>query len=145
MSAVLPVLSTRLSAAAAAAFGTSYDPELRSSTKPEFGHYQSNLALRIGNALGQPPRDIAARLVASLQIEDLCSPPEIAGPGFINLTLKSSAWAEELRAVLREGEAYGKSATGASEKVNVVSYVPRVPEPDVAVTNFCSSLRPAAS
>ncbi len=87
MSAVLPVLSTRLSAAAAAAFGTSYDPELRSSTKPEFGHYQSNLALRIGNALGLPPRDVAARLVAALQIEDLCRTPEIAGPGFINLTL----------------------------------------------------------
>lgn len=87
MSAVLPVLSTRLSAAAASVFGTSYDPELRSSTKPEFGHYQSNLALRIGNALDLPPRDVAARLVASLQVEDLCSTPEIAGPGFINLTL----------------------------------------------------------
>ncbi|TDO59704.1 arginyl-tRNA synthetase [Kribbella sp. VKM Ac-2571] len=87
MSAVLPVLSTRLSAAAEAAFGTSYDPELRSSTKPEFGHYQSNLALRIGNALGQSPRDVAARLVASLQVEDLCEKPSIAGPGFINLTL----------------------------------------------------------
>lgn len=87
MSAVLPVLSTRLSAAAAAAFGTPYDPELRSSTKPEFGHYQSNLALRIGNALGLPPREVAARLVAALQIDDLCQAPEIAGPGFINLTL----------------------------------------------------------
>nr|WP_133786766.1 arginine--tRNA ligase [Kribbella sp. VKM Ac-2571] len=83
----MPVLSTRLSAAAEAAFGTSYDPELRSSTKPEFGHYQSNLALRIGNALGQSPRDVAARLVASLQVEDLCEKPSIAGPGFINLTL----------------------------------------------------------
>ncbi|TCC12540.1 arginine--tRNA ligase [Kribbella soli] len=83
----MPVLSTRLSAAAAAAFGTSYDPELRSSTKPEFGHYQSNLALRIGNALGRSPRDVAARLVALLQVEDLCQTPEIAGPGFINLTL----------------------------------------------------------
>ncbi|NUR97144.1 MAG: arginine--tRNA ligase [Kribbellaceae bacterium] len=85
MSALLPVLSARIQAAAAA-FGT-YDPELRSSTKPEFGHYQTNLALRIGNELKQPPREIAARLVSELHLEDLCEPPSIAGPGFINLTL----------------------------------------------------------
>ncbi|MFD7153853.1 arginine--tRNA ligase [Kribbella sp. NPDC059898] len=85
MSALLSVLSQRIQAAAAA-FGT-YDPELRSSTKPEFGHYQTNLALRIGNELKQPPREVAARLVDALQLDDLCEEPEIAGPGFINLTL----------------------------------------------------------
>ena len=71
MSAVLPVLAARLSAAAAAAFGSSYadlDPELRSATKPEFGHYQSNLALRLGNLLSLPPREVAARLVAALDL-----------------------------------------------------------------------------
>ena len=81
MSAVLPVLATRLSTAAAAAFGSWYgelDPELRSATKPEFGHYQSNLALRLGNALGQPPRDVAARLVEALDLTDLCEPVQIA-------------------------------------------------------------------
>ncbi|MFC6161389.1 arginine--tRNA ligase [Kribbella jiaozuonensis] len=87
MSAVLPVLASRLSAAAEAAFGTPYDPELRAATKPEFGHYQSNLALRIGNAQGLPPREVAARLIAELHIDDLCEQPSIAGPGFINLTL----------------------------------------------------------
>ncbi|MEU4193042.1 arginine--tRNA ligase [Kribbella sp. NPDC026611] len=94
MSAVLPVLSTRLSAAAEAAFGTAYDPELRSSTRPEFGHYQSNLALRIGNALGLPPREVAARLVTAVHLDDLCERPEVAGPGFINLTLLPQTLAE---------------------------------------------------
>ena len=94
MSALLPVLSTRLSAAAAAAFGTPYDPELRSSTKPEFGHYQSNLALRIGNSLKQPPREVAARLLQELNLDDLCEEPTIAGPGFINLTLLPSTLAK---------------------------------------------------
>ncbi|MFI5692067.1 arginine--tRNA ligase [Kribbella sp. NPDC051586] len=83
----MPVLATRLSAAAEAAFGTSYDPELRAATKPEFGHYQSNLALRIGNALKQPPREVAARLLEDLHVSDLCEQPSVAGPGFINLTL----------------------------------------------------------
>ncbi|WP_350279421.1 arginine--tRNA ligase [Kribbella sp. HUAS MG21] len=105
MSAVLPVLSTRLSAAATAAFGTSYDPELRSATKPEFGHFQSNLALRIGNALGKPPREIAAQLVAALDIDDLCRPPEIAGPGFINLTLLPQTLAK----AVNEPETFGSN------------------------------------
>ncbi|WP_433164903.1 arginine--tRNA ligase [Kribbella sp. CA-247076] len=96
MSAVLPVLAARLSTAAAAAFGPSYgdlDPELRSATKPEFGHYQSNLALRLANALGRPPREVAARLVDVLEIADLCEPAEIAGPGFVNLRLRASTLA----------------------------------------------------
>ncbi|HEY3559850.1 MAG TPA: arginine--tRNA ligase [Kribbella sp.] len=93
MSALLPVLSQRIQAAATKAFGAPYDPELRSSTKPEFGHYQTNLALRIGNELKQPPREVAARLVATLQLDDLCEPPSIAGPGFINLTLRPATLA----------------------------------------------------
>ena len=96
MSAVLPVLASRLSTAAAAAFGASYgglDPELRAATKPEFGHFQTNLALRVAHSLGQPPREVAARLVAALELADLCEPPSIAGPGFVNLTLHPSVLA----------------------------------------------------
>ncbi|TCO47615.1 arginyl-tRNA synthetase [Kribbella antiqua] len=95
MSAVLPVLATRFSAAAVAAFGSPYgelDPELRAATKPEFGHYQSNLALRIANTLGRPPREVAVRLVDALSLDDLCD-LQIAGPGFINLTLLPSTLA----------------------------------------------------
>ncbi|GAA1577080.1 MULTISPECIES: arginine--tRNA ligase [Kribbella] len=87
MSALLPVLSARITSAAEAVFGTPYDPELRSATKPEFGHYQTNLALRIANELEQPPREVAARLVEAVRLDDLCEQPAIAGPGFINLTL----------------------------------------------------------
>ncbi|MFF0338603.1 arginine--tRNA ligase [Kribbella sp. NPDC004875] len=101
----MPVLSTRLSAAAEAAFGTPYDPELRSATKPEFGHFQSNLALRIGNAAGLPPREVAARLVEALEIDDLCERPEIAGPGFINLTLLPST----LTNAVNEPETFGSN------------------------------------
>jgi len=84
MSALVSVLSSRLSEAS----GSALDPELRSATKPEFGHFQSNLALRLANQLGEPPREVAARLVAALEVDDLCEPPAIAGPGFINLTLR---------------------------------------------------------
>ncbi|MFK4083892.1 arginine--tRNA ligase [Kribbella sp. NPDC020789] len=89
MSALVSVLSSRLSDAS----GSTLDPELRSATKPEFGHFQSNLALRLANQLGEPPRVVAARLVAALEVDDLCEPPAIAGPGFINLTLRSDVLA----------------------------------------------------
>jgi arginyl-tRNA synthetase len=54
-----------------------------------------------------------------LRADDLIASVDVAGPGFINLTLKPQAWADALRTVLSGGEAYGRSAVGAGEKVNV--------------------------
>ncbi|MFI5710849.1 arginine--tRNA ligase [Kribbella sp. NPDC051620] len=96
MSAALSALAIKLSTAASAAFGAEYgglDPELRAATRPEFGHYQTNLALRLANSLKQPPRAIAQQLVEALDLTGLCEPAQIAGPGFINLTLLPSTLA----------------------------------------------------
>ncbi len=51
--------------------------------------------------------------------EDLVEKVDIAGPGFINLTLKPIAWAEALRTVLREGPSYGQIAPDGGARVNV--------------------------
>jgi arginyl-tRNA synthetase len=80
-------LSSLLSARIKAVAGI--DPELRPATKPQFGHYQSNVALRLANSERKSPREVAADIVARLQIADLCEPPEIAGPGFINFRLRT--------------------------------------------------------
>jgi arginyl-tRNA synthetase len=109
MSSFLPVLVSRLSSAAAAAFGPSYgglDPELRAATKPEFGHFQTNLALRLGKSMGRSPRTIADRLVAHLTVDDLCQAPEIAGPGFINLTLLPTTLAAGVNDLLDHGSTF---------------------------------------
>ncbi|ADB29666.1 arginyl-tRNA synthetase [Kribbella flavida DSM 17836] len=91
---VVPVLSARLTAAAALAFDLpGADPELRAATKPEFGHFQTNLALRLAKTLGTSPRAVAAELVAHAELDDLCAPAQIAGPGFVNLTLLPSTLA----------------------------------------------------
>lgn len=62
------------------------------SQDAKFGDYQANCAMPLGKRLGKPPRDVAAELVASLAAQEgfdaLCEPPEIAGPGFINLRLR---------------------------------------------------------
>ncbi|GAA1711326.1 arginine--tRNA ligase [Propioniferax innocua] len=76
------------------------DPELRPATKPQFGHFQCNAAMRLAKSEGKPPREIAQRIVEELDIDDLCEEPEVAGPGFINLRLKAevlAAAAEHVR------------------------------------------------
>jgi arginyl-tRNA synthetase len=73
---------------------TGIDPELRPATRPQFGHYQSNVALRLANTEGKPPREIAAHVIAKLEVADLCEPPEIAGPGFINFRLRTDVLAQ---------------------------------------------------
>jgi arginyl-tRNA synthetase len=65
------------------------------------------------------PRDLADAIAAKLRADDLITSVDIAGPGFINLTLKTAVWADALRAVLRDGDAYGRSAIGGGEKINV--------------------------
>ncbi len=61
---------------------------VRPSQDPKFGDYQANFAMPLGKRLGRPPRDVAAEVVARLAVDDLCHPPQIEGPGFINLRLK---------------------------------------------------------
>ena len=65
------------------------------------------------------PRDLADKIAEKLRADDLVASVDVAGPGFINLTLKPQVWADELRTVLRENVSYGKSAIGSGAKVNV--------------------------
>ena len=93
-------LSSTLAARLAAVTGV--DPELRPATKPQFGHYQSNVALRLAAERGLPPRQIAQELVAALDLADLCEPLEIAGPGFINLRLRWEVLAQSVTDLLTD-------------------------------------------
>jgi arginyl-tRNA synthetase len=83
------------------------------------GDMATNAAMVLAKEARAKPRDLAEQIAARLRTDDLISSVEVAGPGFINLTLKPSAWSEALRTVLREGDSYGRSAAGRAEKVNV--------------------------
>ncbi len=65
--------------------------ELTQATDPRFGDYQTNAALILGKQRGENPRALAAKILAQLEVEDLCEPPAIAGAGFINFTLRARA------------------------------------------------------
>ena len=90
-------------AEAALAAGEPLDPQLAPASKPEFGDFQANGALPLAKPLGQAPRAIAAALVEQLQgdaaFTALCLEPQIAGPGFINLTLRPERLAAQVQPV----------------------------------------------
>src|SRR5690349_18280164 len=83
------------------------------------GDMATNAAMVLAKAAGRKPRELAEALADKLRRDPLLARVDVAGPGFINLTLKTQAWIEELRSVLLRGEAYGRSGMGAGENVNV--------------------------
>ncbi len=83
------------------------------------GDMATNAAMVLAKEAKAKPRDLAEKIAEKLRHDDLIASVEIAGPGFINLTLKPQAWSDALRTVLREGASYGRGASGAAGKVNV--------------------------
>src|SRR5580765_2781822 len=83
------------------------------------GDVATNAAMVLAREARAKPRDLAEKFAEKLRADDLIASVEIAGPGFINLTLKPIVWADALRTVLREGASYGSSGIGKAEKVNV--------------------------
>lgn len=114
MTSLPALLSERVEAVAGV------DPELRPATKPQFGHFQSNVALRLAKTEGVPPREIAQRIVDKLEIDDLCETPDIAGPGFINFRLKTSVLAAAVNELAAD-ENLGISQVAEPERV-VIDY-----------------------
>jgi arginyl-tRNA synthetase len=83
------------------------------------GDVSTNVAMVLAKSAGMKPREIADRIAARLKANPAVEGIEIAGPGFINLRLKSGFWHERLLEILREGEAYGSSMMGGGRAVNV--------------------------
>ncbi len=114
----MPSLASELSQRIQAVVGV--DPELRPATKPQFGHFQCNVALRLGRSEGRAPREVAQRIVDQLDLADLCEPLEIAGPGFINIRLRESTLAAAATRLLAD-EHEGIEVTDAPQRV-VIDY-----------------------
>jgi arginyl-tRNA synthetase len=91
-----------------ASFGLAADglPVLLGMIRPaqdaKFGDYQANFAMMLGKTLGKPPREVASQIAAETNLNELCLPPEIAGPGFINLRLRDDWLAEQLNAAVSD-------------------------------------------
>ena len=86
---------------------------------PAHGDLATNAAMVLAKAAKTNPRALAEAIKPKLEALPPVTSVEVAGPGFINMRLKADAWRDELRTILREGEAYGLSEVGAGERVNV--------------------------
>jgi arginyl-tRNA synthetase len=83
------------------------------------GDMATNAAMVLAKDAGRKPRDLAELIAEKLRANTLIEKVEVAGPGFINLTLRPAAWIDALRAALSLGRDYGKTDSGAGEPVNV--------------------------
>jgi len=95
--ATVDILNERISAAMARVTGRADSAAIvRPATDPKFGDYQANGVMALAKQIKTNPRQLAQAVVEQLDLSDLCEPPEVAGPGFINLRLKSEYVAGEL-------------------------------------------------
>ena len=83
------------------------------------GDMATNAAMVLAKDAGRKPRELAEVIAAKLQADGVVAKAEVAGPGFINLTLKPAAWIEALRAVLAAGADYGRNDVGQGTAINV--------------------------
>ncbi len=83
------------------------------------GDYACNLAMQLTKVMRRPPREIAQALIAALPVSAVIDKVEIAGAGFINVFITTSAKQAVVGGVLQAGTAYGRSTVGAGRKVGV--------------------------
>jgi len=97
-------LDRRIAEALVAAGAPARAPALVSpSARPQFGHYQANGVMAAAKKLKTDPRELAEKVIAAADLSDMAEPPEVAGPGFINIRLKPKWLAGQLDKVVRDG------------------------------------------
>jgi arginyl-tRNA synthetase len=97
MKPVIDILEERISTAVQSATGLDdYPAMVKPATDAKFGDYQANGIMAAAKKIKTNPRQLAEKVLAELKLDDICEQPEIAGPGFINLTLKNDFLCETL-------------------------------------------------
>ncbi|MBW3536600.1 MAG: arginine--tRNA ligase [Actinobacteria bacterium] len=116
----LALLEAAGTAAITAAFGRPFDPVVRRSQREQFGDFQINGAMAIAKEVGRPPREVAQTIVDHLSLGDAVEKVEVAGPGFVNVTLRPSWLGAAVEAAASDAR-LGVAVVGAPETV-VVDY-----------------------
>jgi len=120
MKPTIDILEERISAAMATATGCDDCAAIvRPSTDPKFGDYQANGVMALAKKLKTNPRKLAEDVVGNLDLSDICEPPEVAGPGFINLRLKPEFLADRLLEINRHIASLGIDVTSKPKTIVV--------------------------
>ncbi|MFH1236714.1 MAG: arginine--tRNA ligase [Parcubacteria group bacterium] len=89
-----------------------YPPE------PRFGHYTTNVAMRLSPIVQSSPREVADKLIGGWKVPGI-EKLEVAGPGFMNFTLSVQTLRKQVKAILTQKHRYGSSQMGKGKRVNV--------------------------
>ncbi len=85
----------------------------------DHGDYATNAALQLAKPAGRPPREVAELIAARLRESTAIESVDIAGPGFLNITLSHAAQGELARTIVAAGTTYGNNETLAKERINL--------------------------
>jgi arginyl-tRNA synthetase len=121
------LLAKKLSDALAKA-GLPNAGELTPATDPRFGDYQTNAALILGKQRGENPRTLAEKILAQLDVGDVCEPATVAGAGFINFTLRADAVAGKAGELCKD-ERLGVAKATATRRMVIDFGSPNVAKP----------------
>jgi arginyl-tRNA synthetase len=86
---------------------------------PEHGDYTTNVAMRLAKAAGKPAREVAAAIAARLAAVEAITEVDVAGPGFLNITLAPDALAQVARTIVEVGPSYGSGDALAGQNLNL--------------------------
>ncbi|WP_279045028.1 arginine--tRNA ligase [Cedecea davisae] len=104
------------------------EPQVRQSAKVQFGDYQANGVMSVAKTLGMPPRQVAEKVIANLDLTGIASKVEIAGPGFINIFLEPEFLAKSVDEAV------------ASERVGVAAAKPQTIVVDYSAPNVAKEM-----
>jgi len=120
MKTVIDILEDRISAAMAAVSSQSGCAAIvQPATDAKFGDYQANGVMALAKKLKVDPRKLAEDVVKKSELDDICQPPEIAGPGFINLRLKPEFVAANLLEINKDAARLGIEKTDKPKTIVV--------------------------
>jgi arginyl-tRNA synthetase len=86
---------------------------------PDHGDYYTNVAMRLAKAAGKPPREVAEIIAARLREHDGVALVDVAGPGFLNITLATGSLGQVARTIVEAGVAYGRTTQLTGLKINL--------------------------
>jgi arginyl-tRNA synthetase len=105
-----------------------YAAMVKPTQDPRHGDYQANCAMALAKVLGRKPQEVAQEIAAKLDLGDVLEPPQVAGPGFINLRLRSDWLSAQLQGMARSDRL--GVALAASPKTYVIDFSsPNVAKP----------------
>ena len=117
--ALAAILSDLVAARGSDIVVTEQDTQVERPKNREHGDWASNAAMKFAKRIGANPRELAEEIVARALEIDGVAKAEVAGPGFINLTLDAASAGETARRVVEQGENYGRSDMLAGQNINL--------------------------